>query len=182
MDTRMRWLNEPASWRIDDDILEMVADAKTDFWRTTHYGFVRDNGHCFALEWTGDFTARVTVRGAYRDQYDQAGLMVWLDETTWLKTGVELVDGRPMASVVVTRQFSDWLVMPLPLGTTDLHLRLIRRGAAIEVRCAADDDEETMLRLAYLTEELTTRVGPMCSAPDGKGFSATFRGFAVEVG
>lgn len=181
MDQQLEWLHEPAEWQDNGDELIVTAGAKTDFWRTTHYGFIRDNGHCYALEATGDFVATVTVRGRYRDQYDQAGLMVRLDETTWLKTGVEFVEGVPLASVVVTRNFSDWSVMPLPSEMRDLHLRLIRQGEAIEVRVAADDGEEMMLRLAYLTEEPTVRVGPMCAAPDGEGFEVTFRKFAVDA-
>lgn len=181
MDQQMEWLHEPRRWEANGDELTVTADAKTDFWRTTHYGFVRDNGHCYGVEVTGDFVATVTVRGRYRDQYDQAGLMVRLDETTWLKTGVEFVEGIPLASVVVTRNFSDWSVMPLPSEMRDLHLRLIRQGGAIEVRAAADDGEEMMLRLAYLTEEPAVRVGPMCAAPDGDGFDVTFRGFAVDA-
>lgn len=181
MDQQLKWLHEPAEWQANGDELIVTAGAKTDFWRTTHYGFIRDNGHCYAREVTGDFVATVTVRGRYRDQYDQAGLMVRLDETTWLKTGVEFVEGVPLASVVVTRNFSDWSVAPLPPDMRDLHLRLVRQGEAIEVLVAADDGAEMMLRLAYLTEEPTVRVGPMCAAPDGEGFAVTFRGFAVDT-
>lgn len=179
MDEGMEWLHEPAEWQANGDELTVTAAAKTDFWRTTHYGFVRDNGHFYGLEATGDFVATVIVRGRYRDQYDQAGLMVRLNETTWLKTGVEFVEGVPLASVVVTRNYSDWSVAPLPPEMRDLHIRLIRQGDAIEVRVAANDGEEMMLRLAYLTDEPVVRVGPMCAAPDGEGFDVTFRGFAV---
>ena len=77
----MEWLNEPPAWEIRGDALVVTAGPKTDFWRTTHYGFVRDNGHCRFRRWEGDFVAEVEVTGDYRDQYDQAGLMVRLDET-----------------------------------------------------------------------------------------------------
>jgi regulation of enolase protein 1 (concanavalin A-like superfamily) len=41
----MQWLNEPPVWQADDGRLHVVTGLKTDFWRVTHYGFVRDNGH-----------------------------------------------------------------------------------------------------------------------------------------
>ena len=41
----MRWLNEPASWSGSLDALTVQCEPGTDFWRTTHYGFVRDSGH-----------------------------------------------------------------------------------------------------------------------------------------
>lgn len=175
----LTWLNEPAGWSRDGNVLTVRADPGTDFWRTTHYGFVRDNGHCFARRWEGDFVASVVVDGDYRDRYDQAGLMVRLDETTWLKCGVEFVDGAQLASVVVTREVSDWSVMPLTADPGPLRLRVTRRGAAVEVHCATGDAEPAMIRLAYLTAESTVSVGPMVAAPDGAGFSARFTGFAI---
>ncbi len=110
----MEWLNEPPAWERRGDDLVVTAGPKTDFWRTTHYGFVRDNGHFWSRLWAGDFVAEVKVTGDYRDLYDQAGLMVRLDETVWLKCGVEFVDGVQQASAVVTRDHSDWSVAPLP--------------------------------------------------------------------
>ncbi|MCB0057672.1 MAG: DUF1349 domain-containing protein, partial [Caldilineaceae bacterium] len=41
----MQWLSEPRTWEIDGDTIRVTADAGSDFWRKTHYGFIRDNGH-----------------------------------------------------------------------------------------------------------------------------------------
>ena len=41
----MEWLNEPPSWREEGGVLSISTGEKTDFWRTTHYGFIRDDGH-----------------------------------------------------------------------------------------------------------------------------------------
>ena len=34
---RCTWLNEPAEWALDGSDLTVTTDAKTDFWRETHY-------------------------------------------------------------------------------------------------------------------------------------------------
>ena len=177
----LAWLNEPREWRRDGDVVTVRADPGTDFWRTTHYGFIRDNGHLLSRPVTGDFVATVTVDGEYRDRYDQAGVMVRLDETTWMKCGVEYVDGVLLASVVVTRDVSDWSVMPLPADPGPLRLRVTRTGAAIEVHAETDGAEPAMLRLAYLTDAPTVSVGLLVAAPDGAGFTARFSGFTVDA-
>ena len=41
-------------------------------------------------------------------QFDQAGLIVYVDEDHWLKAGIEVVDGIPRLSCVVTNNYSDW--------------------------------------------------------------------------
>ena len=73
MTDELRWLNEPPEWSEDGGALRIVTAPDTDFWRTTHYGFVRDSGHFRYGRVDGDFSARVLIEGAYRDQYDQAG-------------------------------------------------------------------------------------------------------------
>jgi len=175
------WLNEPGAWRDEEGVLTVTTEHGSDFWRVTHYGFVRDTGHFAFREQTGDFDAAVTIAGSYRERYDQAGLMVRLDESTWLKTGIEFVDGVQYASAVVTRGFSDWSVAPLPENPETVHFRLTRREAAIEVHYAAGNGPETLLRLAYLSPAPTLQVGPMCASPDGAGFPVAFRNFALHA-
>ena len=51
----MQWLNEPAQWSAQRGSLVVTADAATDFWRITGYGYVRDNGHLYAEQLAGDF-------------------------------------------------------------------------------------------------------------------------------
>ena len=75
----MHWYNEPAVWAANDDTITVTAEHDTDFWRKTHYGFIRDNGHFYYQEVVGDFRCEVKVSGGYAALYDQAGLMVRLD-------------------------------------------------------------------------------------------------------
>ena len=86
---RMKWMNEPASWRVSGSRIAVHTRPKTDFWRKTFYGYVTDNGHFLYLPVTGDFTFEARIGGNYRDLYDQAGLMVRVDAENWMKCGTE---------------------------------------------------------------------------------------------
>ena len=176
----MEWLNEPARWSQDGDVLTVTAGGRTDFWRTTGYGFVRDNGHLYGQRLSGDFVLSVRVSGAYATQYDQAGVMVRIDEQRWLKTGIEFFDGRPQFSTVLTAEFSSWAVGQLPAGLAELTLRVSRHGDAVEVHYAADADQPRLGSLVYLPPGAEVLAGPMCAAPDGDGFQATFRDLAIS--
>ncbi len=175
----MKWLNEPNSWSNRNNIIEVNSDCNTDFWRKTHYGFIRDNGHFYYEKVTGNFVATVKISGEYRDIYDQAGLMVRLDEENWLKFGIELVEGVQHVSAVVTRDYSDWSVVPMPNNPPAIWLRINSKGSAMEIDYSIDNQRYTMLRIAYLTSTETLEVGIMCASPQGKGFTTIFEGFKV---
>lgn len=176
----MQWLNESPDWNERDHIITVTAAPKTDFWRKTHDNGLRDNGHFYYQTVSGDFRAEVKVTGQYEALYDHAGMMVRLDEATWLKCGVEMFNGAPLASVVVTRDTSDWSVVPSQAAPPSVWLRVVRHGATVEVHYSVDGQQYTMLRQATLTDAATVSVGIMCASPTGDGFTATFEGFVVR--
>lgn len=177
---KMQWFNTPAACKVQNDTLAVTTAPKSDFWRKTHYGFTRDNGHFFYQEVHGDFEVRLRIDGQYRDLYDQAGLMLRVDEANWIKTGIEFFDGQQHASAVVTRDFSDWSVVRLPGKPASLWLRITRKAEAVEIFYSLDGKEYTLLRLAYLVPAAVTQVGPMCASPDGTGFEILFADFSVQ--
>ncbi|MDO1446553.1 DUF1349 domain-containing protein [Rhodocytophaga aerolata] len=175
----MKWYNPPSTCKVQNNTIELDVEAGTDFWRITHYGFIRDNGHFGYIAKEGDFVATVKVSGHYQDQYDQAGLMIRIDEQNWIKTGIEYVDGAQQVSAVVTRQFSDWSVVPRKDNPPAIWLKLIRRKDYVEIRYSFDNLTFDLLRLAYFPPEVPVQIGVMAAAPDGKGFKAIFEDFTV---
>ena len=177
---RFEWLNEPSAWSADADRLAMTTDAETDFWQTTFYGFQRNSGHAFLSPVTGDFTLSAGVRGGYEALYDQAGLMLYLDERNWIKTGIEYTDGLMHFSVVVTREVSDWSVIPLPAATPadELKVRLTRHDDAVRVQYAIGDMDWQMARLTSFPA-VDARAGVMACSPQRAGFKAAFRNISI---
>lgn len=176
----MEWLNEPASWSLADSTLTVTADPGTDFWRSTHYGFIRDNGHVYGERAEGDFDLSVRFRGAYAAQYDQAGAMVRVSDRIWLKTGIEFFDGRVRLSTVATVDYSNWAVAELPAGASELTLQIARRGDAVEIRYRVDGGEASLSALVYLPPGEPAFAGAMCAAPEGGGFETSFYDLAIR--
>ena len=176
------WLNEPKHWRRERSTIICSADAKTDFWRKTFYGYITDNGHFLRRRVAGDFTTTIKITGQYHDLYDQAGLMVRVDETTWMKCGVEFVDGKQNVSVVITRDFSDWSTARLPEGAGALWMKVIRKGPALDIFHSLDGQHFVESRVGYLSPVESVDVGPMCAAPEGKGFEVRFDDWVLKPG
>jgi uncharacterized protein len=175
----MEWLNEPASWQRNGDVLRVSVDPGTDFWRATGYGYIHDNGHVYGDRLPGDLDVSVRIRGAFASQYDQAGIMLRAGEETWLKTGLEFFEGRPRLSTVLTTGRSSWMVADLPPGTDEVTLRVSRRGDAVEVRYAAGDGAAELAALVFMPPDREMLAGIMCAAPEGTGFSVAFHDLRV---
>lgn len=169
----MNWFCEPKQWSLTEGKLEIVTDKDGDFWRTTHYGFVHDNGHFFYDERSGDFTASVSFEADYERLYDQAGLMIRVDEHHWIKAGIEFVHGHRNLSVVATNETSDWSVQPWT-GGARVWLQFVRKGDAVAVLASEDGEDYRMIRLAFFPPAITAQVGPMTCSPTGEGLRARF--------
>lgn len=173
------WLNEPEHWSIHNDQLRVVTRPASDFWRKTHYGFIRDSGHLFATKVAGGFTAQLHVQGDYRNLYDQAGLMVRIDDQTWLKTGIEVSDGDLMLGSVLTNGHSDWATGIWNDKGTGLWLRVTVADSVIRIQSSTDGVRWPLLRLAPFPEAAHYWVGPMCCSPEGAALNVVFSNFTV---
>ena len=79
--------------------------------------------------------------------------MIRVSEENWLKCGIEEFHGVKQASTVVTNDYSDWSVTPLPkdFGESVFHLKIVWQAPSCEVFYRLDSTKEwTLMRLCYL--------------------------------
>lgn len=175
-----RWLNEPADWRLGPDGLSVTTDGQTDFWRQTHYGFVRDSGHFFGRPVEAPFVATLRVRARYQALYDQAGIMVRVDESHWIKAGIELVDGAATLGSVLTAGRSDWATGPFAGDPADLWLRVEVGAGVLQLHASPDGQRWQLARMCPFPEAARYEVGPMCCTPERAGLEVTFSDFSID--
>lgn len=169
------WRNEPPFHEGRGEALTVRTGAEGDYWNNTFYGFRHKNGHFLATPVTGDFTVETTLTAGYTRLYDQAGLMVYVDDDNWMKCGVEFTDGALHLSVVVTRDDqSDWSMSPVSSGPDEpVTLRVTRHAEALRVQ-VLDGAEWRLVRLAFLRMGAAVEAGPMTCSPLGEGLEVTF--------
>jgi uncharacterized protein len=168
------WLNPPPSATPGGSGLLVTAAEGGDFWRTTSYGYDRDSGHALLSPFGAEGAVEVSFIADYDRQFDQAGLMVRLDETTWIKAGAEYCDGALQLGAVVTRGVSDWSSFPVPWHGREVTVRASRSGDAVTIRARASGDPWQMIRLAPFPAGVTATAGPYCCAPERPGLTVRF--------
>lgn len=184
----LRWLNEPPRWRVDPaaGLLRVEPAAATDFWQRTHYGFRADSGHFLCRDVAGDFVLTALVRFKPAHQYDQAGVMVRVSESCWLKSSVECEPHGParLGAVVTNFGYSDWSTQDVAPGPGELWLRLRREADDYVVDASGDGRSWAQIRMAHLHEGrgLAVACGVYACSPKAAGFVAEFTHFSIDAG
>ena len=176
---RCRWLNEPARWDQGPAGLSVVTDQGTDFWRETHYGFTHHTGHVFGQDTTGPFTATLRIRARFEALYDQAGLMVLVDERNWVKAGIEWSDGEALLGSVLTLGRSDWAVGRYWADPSEFWIRATVDAGVLRLQASSDGQRWPLIRLCPFPPARSCFVGPICCTPERAGLQVQFSDFSV---
>ena len=174
------WLNRPPHVAISRGRLVVRAARGSDAWRTTSYGFIRDSAHALLSDCPDGWAVQVSFLADFDRQFDQAGILVRIDERRWVKAGVEFCDGFLQASAVVTDDVSDWSVAWAPdwVGS-EITVRVSRSGDALTFRIRREDEPWRLLRLAPIDPDAVAYAGPYCAAPERDGLTVSFTRWAA---
>ncbi len=169
------WFNPPP-WSLREEAgLRVGCAPGSDFWRTTHYGFVRDSGHALLRGFRPGTAIQVGFVADFDHLYDQAGLFVRVDERTWIKAGVEVSDGGPRVGAVVTHDKSDWSSAPVPhWAGREVTVRASWADDALTVRARVGGEAWEMVRLTHLPARTGISAGIYCASPEHGGMSVRF--------
>ncbi|HET7900882.1 MAG TPA: DUF1349 domain-containing protein [Candidatus Nanopelagicales bacterium] len=173
------WTTEPEAMARDGAHLLVTAREGSDFWRTTSYGFVHDDGHGLLADFPDRSAAEVSFVAAFEEQFDQAGILAMADHEHWVKAGVEYADGAAQLGAVVTSQLSDWSTGQVAWAGRLVTVRVSRDGDALTVRGRVDEEPWRLVRVAPIDGSLPWRAGPMTCAPTRAGLTIRFTRWTV---
>ena len=214
--SEFEWINSPVRWHkeiestadhksgdieggggsfdISATVLKIKPAAYKDFWSKTFYSptLIKSDacGYLYPIRAEDEATIKIDFSYTPVMQFDQAGLLLYIDEDHWVKCGIEFCDGHPRLSVVVCNVYSDWSTQPWPSCAARLKVHKVNQGSSIVVE-AADVNSENyqFVRIAHITStncdpsvaELPPwRIGPFAACPTKqRGCEATFQNFSV---
>lgn len=174
------WSTEPAHVEIADDGMRVTAVEGSDAWRITSYGFIHDDAHALLAPFDEGTAVEVSFVLDFAEQFDQAGVFLRVDDTEWIKAGIESSDGATSLGAVVTRGLSDWSLGQVSgwAGRT-VTVRASRSGDAVTVRAKVDEEDWRLVRVAPLDPEAAVTAGPYCCAPSRAGLVVHFTSWRV---
>ena len=171
------WTTKPESYRESEGRLVVEALKGSDYWQKTMYGFQHDNGHALLTPWDTGLAMEVTfIFEEFTELYDQAGIMLWHSPTQWIKAGIEINDGIPHIGAVVTNEFSDWSLFPVPAEWSgkEVTIRASVYEDAVIIRARHQDSGWQTIRVARFPYTEANYAGPFLCAPTSESFKVTF--------
>jgi regulation of enolase protein 1 (concanavalin A-like superfamily) len=172
----MRWTNEPTSWTIDEQGLQITAPAGAELFTDPSTG-VRDSSAPRLLADVSHLehyrlSAKVSV--GFASTYDAGVLALWATPDRFAKFCFEYSpQGQPMAVSVVTRGVSDDANGFTVDGTT-LWMRIAKTGPTYAFHASTDGSAWQFVRHFELAGDPDPQVGFLAQSPTGPGCTVRF--------
>ena len=181
----MSWLNPPTRIK-EESPLRFMTDPDTDFWRNTHYQFNRLTGHALLQDApSGEFKSRIEVKLKPNATYDQAGILLYVNDDHWVKVSAEFIPDGPshLGAVVTSFGYSDW-------SCRDVDNTLFDAPLVFELHYLNQDvtlyhvtgERKEQLRIAHLHDVTDMKIGPYGCSPDveASGCEVEVLSFSLE--
>lgn len=145
------WLNEPESYEIEENLVRFKTKPKTDLWQRTYYGYRTNNAHALLQECDFDFVMSTSAFFNYSTQYDQCGLLIYVDCENWVKVSLEYENNglSRLGSVVTNCGYSDWASFDVE-PRHSMSFRVTRYGGDFLLESSEEGHDFQQMRLLNL--------------------------------
>lgn len=177
------WINPPRKFTLKEGVLKIQTDPETDFWQRTHYGFSQTNAPAFLTKIEGDFTFGVKTSFKTQKQYDQCGVLLFIDDENWVKVSVEHENEQfaRLGSVVTNLGYSDWATTDIPFPVNEMSYRLSLKGQDVFIEFAEKGVGFKQMRICHLQKPVEgAGTGVYACSPQKSSFEAVFSDFKTE--
>lgn len=180
--TNGKWIFEPKLSEVSTGSVSITTEPNTDLWQRSYYGFRNDNAPALQIESEENFTFTAKASFTYQTQFDQCGLIIYLDSENWFKASIEYENQEfsRLGSVVTNFGYSDWATSDIPLPK-EIWYRLSRRGADFLIESSFDGIVFNQMRIFHLHQlgETTVDMGK-CNPPQPAEKSVQFGVYACS--
>jgi regulation of enolase protein 1 (concanavalin A-like superfamily) len=146
-----RWFRPPGKAEVEQNSVTLITEPQTDFWQGTYYGFRVANAPALLWQDKHNFTFSVKASFQYAKQFDQCGIILFLDENNWFKASIEHEENAQvrLGSVVTNSGYSDWATTDIE-PVEQMYYRLSRRGPDFLLEHSVDGQQYNQMRVFHM--------------------------------
>lgn len=177
----LKWLNEPSSFAIKNNVLTVKAEKGTDFFNNPEDSTITSTAPLLYKQVNGDFVAKALVRPDFSAVWNAVALLVYVDSTNWIKFAFENSDATgPSMVSVVTKKVSDDANGVMLNDQNQVWLKVIRKGNIYSMLWSSDDKTYKMVRLTAMPPVDSLKLGIEAQCPVGAGATHEILYFGLE--
>ncbi len=175
------WYNEPTKYFFDGKLV-FFTEPFTDFWQRTHYGFQKDNGHCFLTKINKDFKFLAQLEFQFKELYDQCGIIIRINENYWTKVSIEFENQKisKLGSVVTNLGYSDWAMTNIPSDVHSMWYKVKKKGRDLAIENSFDGKNWSQMRISHIhTNFRTIESGIYACSPKQSSFKCIIKNIII---
>jgi regulation of enolase protein 1 (concanavalin A-like superfamily) len=176
------WYNEPNKYKFDGKLV-FYTSPHTDFWQRTHYGFKKDDGHCFLTTIDKDFELLAHLEFYYKELYDQSGIMIRINENYWTKVSIEFKNKKisKLGSVATNLGYSDWAMTEISSDTISMWYKVEKKGKDLVIENSLYGNKWTQMRVSHIhTNFKKIEVGIYACSPKNSSFQCIVKNISIN--
>lgn len=181
---KLKWINKPQEFSINENKIEIKTTPKTDFWQRTYYGFKNDNAPAILMATDKrffSFTVKTDFNSNHR--FDQCGIIIYQDSDNWFKASIEYENNiyQRLGSVVTNNGYSDWSTTDIKADIKTMYYRLSRRNSDFCVENSYDGKVFNQMRIFHLFKgQDEINFGLYACSPENSSFNAIFTNMNIS--
>jgi regulation of enolase protein 1 (concanavalin A-like superfamily) len=174
-----KWLHQPDTFTIHENHIIIYAPKKTDFFEDPLTDYSMNNAPLLYTHISGDFTFSCSISPEFKSIYDAGAILLYTDNTHWIKFAFENTDLGYTAVVSVVTNIKSDDCNGEKIESESLALKISRAQSVVGLYYSPNNSDWKMARLfPFLhASQNSNLLGISAQSPIGNGCRVTFKNF-----
>lgn len=163
----LEWHNQPVSYKIENDVLTIVAGPKTDMFRDPNVTYNTDNAPKLLFEADSNFVFSTFIEHSFSSKWDGGAIVLIQDSLNWIKFCFEKdYTGARRVVSVVTKDVSDDC-NSVEIKRNNVFYKVVKAGNVITLYYSEDSTKWFLVRHLQFNNTKQFRIGFLAQSPTG---------------
>lgn len=177
----LHWENQPQSFQIQHNLLQIVAGEKTDMFRDPNVTYNTDNAPKLLFQPDEDFVLTTAIEHSFSSKWDGGALVLKSDSLNWIKFCYEKdYTGARRVVSVVTKDISDDC-NSVQLKRNKVYYKMAKAGKRVTLYYSINGTEWFLVRHFQFEAKPGFQVGFLAQSPTGTQCTVRFSEIRYEA-
>lgn len=176
----LEWNNQPLSYKIQNDVLAIVAGPKTDMFRDPNVTYNTDNAPKLLFRADSNFVISTSIEHSFSHKWDGGAIVLIQDSLNWIKFCFEKdYTGVRRVVSVVTKEISDDC-NSVEIKSNKVFFKVAKADNVITLYYSEDNTKWFLVRHLQFNITKPFKIGFLAQSPTGTKCEVKFSNIKYE--